>query len=70
MVFKNMSIDGVSYGQNLEDVPAQVLASKEVSNFNMSDERLDAILAEGGQNFDPIIKFLSAIAICHTIVTS
>ena len=36
----------------------------------MSDEKLDAILAENGQDSEPILKMLNAIAICHTIVTS
>ena len=46
MVFKNMSIEGVSFGQNYEDVPSQSLKDKNVTNFNMVDDTLDKILSD------------------------
>ena len=70
MVFKNMSILGVSYGQNYEDVPAQTLEDKDVSNFNMVDDNLDQILQNQGPESSSVTQFLNSLALCHTIVTS
>jgi hypothetical protein len=41
MVFKKVSIHGVSYGELQTNCSFEDLMSKEVSNFNMVDAELD-----------------------------
>ena len=41
-----MSINGVSYGKNHENVNFEEITRREITNFNMSDDDLDKLLAE------------------------
>ena len=53
MVFRKMSIAGVSYGKNERD--CDDASAKEVTNFNMVDRDLDKVIKQHkGQQYDTI----------------
>lgn len=68
MVFRQMSISGVSYGKNERE--CEDAASKEVTNFNMVDSDLKKkIKNQSDDQYEQIQRFLYHLALCHTVLT-
>ena len=69
MIFRKMSVAGVSYGREKECDDA---SQKDVTNFNMVDSDLNKIISKGGQDsrFLKVQRFLYHLALCHTVMTN
>lgn len=69
MIFRKMSIAGVSYGKNERD--CEDADKKEVTNFNMVDSDLKKVIKEHkGKRYESIQRFLYHLALCHTVLTN
>ena len=68
MIFRKMSIGGVSYGQDDKDCEDD--EEREVTNFNMVDDELDkAIKFQINPQYEQIQRFLYHLALCHSVLT-
>jgi magnesium-transporting ATPase (P-type) len=71
MVFRKMSVAGVSFGQN--DMDCEDAFEKNVTNFNMVDSDLNTVIqsVNNGSNssYEHIQRFLYHLALCHTAMT-
>ena len=67
MEFRKCSIGGIAYGSS-EDMPESMRHEGIDPSFNFYDERLLDHLHSGHRNADTIEKFLTSMAVCHTVI--
>jgi phospholipid-transporting ATPase len=68
MEYKKMAIGKFSYGDS--NVQVTDCVEKDVTNFNFYDENISKhLIDKSHENYDFIERFMTHLAICHTVVS-